>query len=350
MPVPVIFDTDIWSDIDDALALAMLHALEDRAEVKLLAVTISTQDRWCAPYVDLINTFYGRPGVPIGVVKDGIDLESISRMLPESFLPVSRYTQQLSKQEKADGTFVYPHRLTAESDVPEATALLRQTLSRQPDGGVVIIEVGYSTNLARLLDSPPDASSPLDGRQLVASKVRLLVIMAGSFRRPAPNDTARAHEFPKQAPEFNLAVDVPSAQALFANWPTRIVASGVEVGLAMRYPPQSILNDYGYVQNHPITQTYRLFCEERKVTVPSLVCPHAHGTFDLTAVLYAARPDRNYFSLSSPGRITVLNDGSSQFEEAEGGQHQYLIVDEEQQGRTLEAMVMLVSQPPRTWR
>lgn len=30
----VIFDSDMGSDIDDALALAMLHALEDRGEIK----------------------------------------------------------------------------------------------------------------------------------------------------------------------------------------------------------------------------------------------------------------------------------------------------------------------------
>src|SRR3984885_3391067 len=58
-PINVIFDTDIWSDIDDALALAMLHALQDRHEVTLLAVTISTDDPWCAAYVSLVNTFYG---------------------------------------------------------------------------------------------------------------------------------------------------------------------------------------------------------------------------------------------------------------------------------------------------
>jgi hypothetical protein len=30
--VPVIFDTDMGNDIDDALALALLHALESRGE------------------------------------------------------------------------------------------------------------------------------------------------------------------------------------------------------------------------------------------------------------------------------------------------------------------------------
>jgi hypothetical protein len=71
-PVNVIFDTDMWSDIDDALALAMLHALQDRHEINLVAVTVSTDEKWCASYVDLIDTFYGHPNVPIGVVRNGL--------------------------------------------------------------------------------------------------------------------------------------------------------------------------------------------------------------------------------------------------------------------------------------
>src|SRR5438270_9256297 len=40
-PVRPILDTDIGNDLDDALALAMIHALENRAEVRLLAGTIT---------------------------------------------------------------------------------------------------------------------------------------------------------------------------------------------------------------------------------------------------------------------------------------------------------------------
>jgi hypothetical protein len=39
--VRVIFDTDMGNDVDDALALGILHALETRGEAKLLAVTIT---------------------------------------------------------------------------------------------------------------------------------------------------------------------------------------------------------------------------------------------------------------------------------------------------------------------
>ncbi|MCL5745638.1 MAG: nucleoside hydrolase, partial [Acidobacteria bacterium] len=57
-PVRVIFDTDMGNDIDDAVALAILHALESRGESKLLAVTITKDNPIAAPYVDIVITFY----------------------------------------------------------------------------------------------------------------------------------------------------------------------------------------------------------------------------------------------------------------------------------------------------
>src|SRR6185437_11217193 len=70
-PVRLILDTDIGNDVDDALALAMIHALETRGDVRLLAVTITKDNHYAAPFVDLVNTFYGRPDIPIGVVHNG---------------------------------------------------------------------------------------------------------------------------------------------------------------------------------------------------------------------------------------------------------------------------------------
>ena len=40
-PVRVIFDTDMGNDIDDAVALAMLHSFVSRGEAELLAVTVT---------------------------------------------------------------------------------------------------------------------------------------------------------------------------------------------------------------------------------------------------------------------------------------------------------------------
>jgi inosine-uridine nucleoside N-ribohydrolase len=336
-PINVIFDTDMWADIDDALALAMLHALQDRHEINLVAVTVSTDIKWCASYVDLVDTFYGHPTVPVGLIRHGLDLAAFRKKYPDTTWPMTRYTEILSGEKMPNGALIYPHRLLDGSKAPDAVWLLRKTLATQPDASVVIVGVGYNTNLARLLDSGPDAESPLGGIDLIRQKVRLLSIMAGSFADSAVN----GQPIPKGSPEFNLELDVPSAQKVFARWPTPIVASGVEIGLAMLYPAMSIERDFSYVKHHPIAETYRTYAKET-----SSPWPHNHGTFDLTAVLYSARPDRDYFSLSKPGRITVLEDGGSRFDESAGGRHRYLILNDNQKDRALEAMAMLVSQPP----
>lgn len=41
VPVPIILDTDMGNDIDDALALGLIHTLQTRGECRLLAVTLS---------------------------------------------------------------------------------------------------------------------------------------------------------------------------------------------------------------------------------------------------------------------------------------------------------------------
>src|SRR6476646_4807816 len=70
-PVRLIFDTDMGNDIDDAVALAMIHALESRGEATLIAVTVTKDNRWAAPFIDVMDTFYGRGDIPIGVVHAG---------------------------------------------------------------------------------------------------------------------------------------------------------------------------------------------------------------------------------------------------------------------------------------
>ena len=70
-PVPLIFDTDMCGDCDDVLALGMIHALQSRGYCRLLAVTVSVDNELAAPFVEAVNTFYGRGEIPIGVVGKG---------------------------------------------------------------------------------------------------------------------------------------------------------------------------------------------------------------------------------------------------------------------------------------
>ena len=63
----VIFDTDMGSDCDDAGALAVLHALADAGEVRILGVIFSSgKNRYGVGTCDAINTYYGRGDLPLG--------------------------------------------------------------------------------------------------------------------------------------------------------------------------------------------------------------------------------------------------------------------------------------------
>lgn len=310
-PTPLIFDTDIGNDIDDALALGVIHALQSRHECRLLAVTINKDEARCAPFVDLMNTFYGRGDIPIGVVRGG--------KTPET----SRYVQQTV--EAVDGGAArYPHDLANGRDAPEAVQLLRKTLAAQPDGSVVVVAVGFSTNLARLLESSADEHVHQSGLELVAQKCRLLSMMAGNFRM---ND---------QRPEYNILTDVPAAKAVFTRWPTPIVASGFEIGEAVLFPGASMEADFGYVKHHPLAEAYRAYGR----------MPYDRPTWDLTSVLYAVRPERGYFGISEPGVVELDDQGVTNFRRQPGGQHRYLTLDAAQTERTREALIQLASQPP----
>jgi purine nucleosidase len=343
-PTNVIFDTDIYSDIDDMLALGMLNTLQDRGEIRVLAVTVGTEAQWTAPYIDLVDTFYGHDSVPVGMVSHGISADTFTRKPfdgPQPYSPNGiNYTQYIAQLTNPDGTLVYPHKLVDGRKAEEAVHLLRRVLAAQPDNSVVVISVGYPTNLARLLDSKPDQVSQLQGRALVQRKVKLLSLMGGSF--------AAVDNIPAGDPrlEFNLSMDLPAGQKIFAEWPAPIVASGCEIGVKMLFPQSSIDRYFGYVVHHPIAETYNYVAPYYRKASEQPDAPHDHATFDLTSVLYAARPDDGYFSISKPGKITVLPNGGTRFEAAPDGPHRYLILTDAQKARTLEAMVMLASQPP----
>src|SRR5262249_25236149 len=144
---------------------------------------------------DAINTYYGRPDIPIGTNKS------------PGFLVESKYNEAVAKQ--------FPNDLKTGRNAPEATALYRRILSRQPDRSVVICVTGPLNNLSRLLDSEPDGASPPGGREVVARKVARLVSMGGKF---------------PEGREFNFYCDAAATARVARDWPTPVVFSGFEIG------------------------------------------------------------------------------------------------------------------------
>lgn len=316
-PLRLIFDTDMGNDTDDVMALCMIHALQSRGAVNLLAVTITKDHPQAAAFTDAVNTFYGRPDIPIGVVKGGATPE------PGKF-------NRLAEATNEDGSLRYPHDLKSGADAPEATGLIRKILAGQPDNSVALVQVGFFTNFQRLLESQPDEHSPLNGRDLIAKKVKMLSIMAGAFQTV---DWNTRHL------EYNVIKDIPAAQKLAKEWPAPVVWSGYEIGVAAAYPYESVERDYGYIKHHPLPEAYALYSPKG----------HNRPTWDPTALLYAVYPDRGYFGLSPAGTVQVEDNGATWFRPAKDGNgpHRYLVMSPEQAARVREVIVQLCVEPPR---
>jgi hypothetical protein len=313
-PVNIIFDTDMGNDVDDVMALAMIHALETRGAVKLLAVTVTKDHDLAAPFVDALNTFYCRPDIPIGAVRGGMAPG------PGKFL-------SLLNERDSDLKPVFPHDLKSGRDAPDAIPLLRRLLAESPDKSVALVQVGFFTNFRRLLETGPDRFSPLSGRELIMRKVAVLSVMGGAFETVRDSNVYS---------EYNVRLDIESARIVARDWPTKVIWTGYETGIAVPYPAHSIEADFTRWSRHLLREAYILYQP----------WPHNRSTWDLISVLAVVYGQRDYFGLSKPGAITIADDGFTGFQTADGENDQFVKISTEQAVRLKELMVNLVTQPP----
>lgn len=208
-PPAVIVDTDMLTDCDDAGALALLHALADRGEARILGMVLNGQDTHGkhGAVVSAINTHYGRGALPIGVCKR----------------PADRAARKASSYSRA--IFAeFPHDGLTDDQRPDAVAVYRRLLATAPDRSVTIASIGFLTNLEDLLASPGDALDARDGVALVRAKVKALSLMGGKY--PAGK-------------EYNLSFAPAAAAAarqVVAAWPddvAPVVFSGFELGATL---------------------------------------------------------------------------------------------------------------------
>ena len=280
-PVKIIFDTDFGPDYDDVGALAFLHAMADSGRVEILATVTSNKNELVAPSINVINTYFGRPELPIGAPKAaGVSLGS--------------------SQHWADSIVSkYPHKIKSTTEVSDAVEIYRKTLNAQQDKSVTIVTVGFLTNLEDLLKSPPDNISPFSGKELVMKKVKNLVSMAGKF--PAGK-------------EFNIYMDSTASVYVYNNWPGEIIFTGFEIGWQI-HTGLKLINSG--IKNSPVKDVFRIsipLSEEDK---------SGRMSWDETAVLIGVYGTDGFFD-TVRGRIIVNPDGSNRWEDNPAGKHIYV--------------------------
>ena len=298
-PVKIIFDSDLGPDYDDVGALAFLHAMADSGKAEILATLASNKHPLVAPSIEVINTYFGRPDIPLG----GPKTEGVNTNSPYHW---------------ADTIVAwYPHKINSTDETADAVEVYRKVLSSQPDTSVTIVTVGFLTNISNLLKSQPDNISPLSGSELVAKKVRKLVSMAGGF---------------PQFKEYNVMMDSIASVYAFGNWPTEIIFSGFEIGSKIFTGLRLIGSD---LHNSPVKDVF-------SISIPkSPEDSNGRMSWDETAVLIGVYGTDGFFD-TARGTIIVNTDGSNSWKDDPDGKHLYVIqkMPADQMAAFIEARMM----------
>ena len=266
-PIKIIFDTDMGSDCDDVGALALLHAYVDDGKAEILACIYSSgKVPYGAGIIDAINTFYGRPEIPIGANYKADVGDSVDKM---------------SAEKLAKDTSAFGNNIIHNFDTEEQTKLNRKILSEQDDHSVTYITVGHTKGIYDLLVSEPDSISPLSGMELVKNKIKRWIATGG---------VSQNEEYFNYDWNYSRNGAAPYTKYVVEHWPTKaiFVQGGEKVFLGKNFkytPPGNIVRtayrDWLWWWGHKTLDDQRL-------------------SGDLIAVYYAVEGTKNT-SLKSKG-------------------------------------------------
>ena len=248
----VILDTDMGPDCDDVGALVTLISYAEQYGFDILGVCHCTSNRSGVGTIDAVARYCSHP------------IENLGQWEHPGFLDddaCHKYSIEVAQrfsEKYANGTL----------QIAPSVEFYRKTLAAAPDDGVVIITIGMFNTLAALLESAPDAISPLSGKELVQKKVSALVSMAAIL---------------PEGREYNVICDYEAAKVVFDNWPTKMFLSDFHIGW-------QIMTGYDPADPHPdspLYESYRLYTAGR--------CQNS--SYDLTAVQYAVLGDCELYAL-----------------------------------------------------
>ncbi len=287
-PVRIIFDTDMLTDPEDVNALYLLHAFADAGEAEIIACVVNGHEanRASGAAIDVVNTYYNRPNIPIGTYKGGYP------------------------DKKSTFTFLlrdsFPHDVPDDDKLPDALKVYRQSLATQPDHSVVIVSIGFLQNLKDLILSQPDSISNMNGKELIKAKVKELTIMGGKY---------------PEGKEYNFYYGGvgPVTKDVLEQWPEEVpvILSGYEIG-------ERIISGKPYKEKLP-NGPLRLALENAYDAIN-----RGRESWDETAVIYGVRGlmynGKEYWKTQSQGSVFVNDsDGSNQWLPSPDKNQSYLI-------------------------
>lgn len=183
--VPVILDTDIGSDIDDAICLAYLLA-EPRCELVGIT-TVSGRPQERAALADAVCRGAGRREVSI---HSGVDKATLGGIVQPDC-------------PQAEALPQFDHRAPESFEAYAAVPWLRRTIRARPHE-ITLLGIGPMMNIGALFASDPEIPSLLGG----------LVVMCGCFFEPRPYSHEWNARLDPTATAIVYAADVPDHRSV----------------------------------------------------------------------------------------------------------------------------------------
>jgi purine nucleosidase len=271
-PELVIIDTDIGDDIDDAFAVGLALA---SPELKIVGITSAWGDTALrARLLDRLLCETGRTDIPvaIGIEKHGPGQGAFSQA-------------KWAEREPAR-----PH--------PGAVDFLLEQIKEHP-GEITLIAIGPETNLGAALTRDP----------ATFKKLKRIVLMGGSIRR-GYGDVGYAPDRGPNA-EYNIAMDIPAAQAVFSSGVPLYVMPLDSTQLKMDEVKRQMLFTQSTNLTDALTLLYEQWSRATGQQTPTM--------FDAVAVAYAIDPAQ---CPVTPMRIVIDDKGFTR--EVEGAPNAFV--------------------------
>lgn len=273
--IQMILDSDFGSSTDDLFALMMLHHYMDDGLVDLKGIVVDREGIKNAELVDIFNTYYGHPNIPVGLERNGVKN-------PRCFIPYNGVCDL--KDAQGNPLFKRTHDLT---NCPEGYKLYRQLLSQAEDKSIVVVAIGFVTTLSELFESGADEYSQLSGLDLFGQKVKSVYIQSGRF------------ESGDSLSGYNMRAASKQSAIFYDKLPKNVdlIMSPSNIGDLMNYLPQDVLVDLSSTEQNPIKAVYTNY-----------TCDTGQRMWDTNCLVNAVLGDEAY-NMSPRGWVKFVDKG-----------------------------------------
>lgn len=274
-PIQMILDSDFGSSTDDLFALMMLHHYIDDGLVDLKGIVVDREGEKNAGVVDIFNTYYGHPDIPVGLERNGVKN-------PRCFIPYNG----ICDLKDAQGAPLFKRSLDV-NKLPDGYKLYRKLLSKAEDNSIVIVAIGFATTLSQLFESGADEYSKLSGLDLFKQKVKAVYIQSGRF------------EAGDSLSGYNMRAASKQSAVFYSKLPEKVdlIMSPSNIGDKMNYLPQDVVADLSYTDWNPIKAVYTNY-----------TCDTGQRMWDTNCLVNAVLGDNEYH-LSPRGWVTFVDKG-----------------------------------------